>query len=319
MHHWRKCKFHMSDVNEHFDIPDMIKQLTARKNMNYSTVLVLGARTSGLFRSQKLYEILLLFGEPSFAELSPTRKFSDCYRTLTRHNLFSVSEIDTILRQSLAEVVVSEADRYLAEIVKLGFFDMIISTNVDDLLEQALKSAEMKEMRDFDVYYPPINIEKDVLRHDQEVPCRVFKAFGQFTTGNYAIRRSGYLMQHQHVEKQLETLLKRDILAIGLDPQWDAELYRAFHPQGDSIWFVNEDEMHEHPILRDVVHTRNARHFIDEEKGSYNHFIKALYWHFSKSELFAHSMNSILLHEIRELREDIRKLQDEIHNFRKPS
>ncbi len=319
MHHWRKRKFHMSDVNEHFDIPDMIRQLTARKSMNYSTVLVLGARTSGLFRSEKLYETLLLYSDPSFAELSPTKQFGACYRTLTNHNLFSISEIDTILTQSLAETVVTDVDLYLAEIVKFGFFDLIISTNVDDILEQALKSVGMRETRDFDIYSPSIDAEKGTLRHEKRVPCRVFKVFGQHTTGSYTIRRNAYWKQYQHVEKQLETQMKRDIMVIGLDPLWDAELYQAFHPQGDSIWFINEDEIHEHPLLQDVVHTRNARHFVDEEKGSYNHFMKALYWHFSESIPFTHSMSSILFNEIRELREDIRRLQEEIHNFRKPS
>ena len=298
----------MAKTSDQFDIPYMIRQLTARKNINYSTVLVLGARTGGLFRSQKLYETLLLYSDPSFAELSPTRKFSACYRTLTNHNHFSLSEIDTILTQSLAETVVTDVDLYLAEIIKLGFFDMIISTNVDDILEQALKSVGMRETRDFDIYSPAIDVGKDVLRHKQKVPYRVFKAFGQLTTGNYTIRRSGYLTRHQHIEKQLEVLLKRDILAIGLDPLWDAELYRAFHPQGDSIWFINEDEMHEHPVLPDISNTRNIRYFGDKEKGSYNYFIKHLYWRISESEPFSHIMSSIPFKEARKLQEDIRKL-----------
>ncbi len=298
----------MAKTSDQFDIPQMIRQLTARKSVNYSTVLVLGARTGGLFRSQKLYETLLLYSDPSFAELSLTRKFGACYRTLTNHNLFSISEIDTILTQSLAETAVTDVDLYLAEIIKFGFFDLIVSTNVDDLLEQALKSVGMRELRDFDIYNPSIDTEKSILRYEQRVPCRVFKVFGQHTTGNYTIRRNAYWKQYQHVEKQLEALLKRDILAIGLDPLWDAELYRAFHPQGDFIWFVNEDEMHEHPVLPDISNTRHIEYVGDKDKGSYNYFIKDLYRHFSESEAFSHSMSSVPFKEERKLQEDMRPL-----------
>src|SRR5207249_1828250 len=107
------------------------------------TVLILGARAGGFFRSQNFYNTMKVFGNPSFSQLPRVKQFSECYKLLTASNLFTSDGIDTILIASLNDVNIIDADVCLAKLVKLRAFDVIVSTNVDNLVEQVLEKEGM--------------------------------------------------------------------------------------------------------------------------------------------------------------------------------
>jgi len=136
--------------SEQFDISTIAKLLDVRKRNNHRAVLLLGARTGGLFRSDHFYESLQEFSNRDFNKLSPLEKFNECHSILTSDH-FSEAEIHSIVRTSLRDLTVTIADACLAELVKQGYFEEIISTNIDDMLEQALVEIEMQEQREFEV------------------------------------------------------------------------------------------------------------------------------------------------------------------------
>jgi hypothetical protein len=148
---------------ESVDISSLVAFLKMRKERN--TVLVLGSRTGAFFRSKDLQALTTLFSMRGLGldSFSLENRFKEIYTLLTQ-GLFNPDEIDTILTASLMNVDMTENDLLLAEIVKQGWFDVLISTNVDNMLEQLLERVGMRELRDFDVFCPVPDTQKGMLR-----------------------------------------------------------------------------------------------------------------------------------------------------------
>jgi len=266
-------------------VVEVANRLEMRRKTNKRTTLVLGARAGGFFRSKELLDILANFSFRDFTYLTPLEQFAECYQILTRPGLFSETDIDGLLRLALNEVFISGADLCLAELIKENIFDMIISTNIDDLLERALEQVDLKNQKDFDVVIPGHKATIYIDYTEKSFPCRIIKAFGDLSSKVYNIvgRRNQLILRlgdSETVRTLLERSLARDILVIGLDPIWDEELLAAFPPRSNttSYWYINEQEPDHNRLLERTWQGGPVR-LITGEDGNYEHFIKALHWH----------------------------------------
>ncbi|HLG61222.1 MAG TPA: hypothetical protein VKY19_04765 [Ktedonosporobacter sp.] len=269
------------------NVLEVANMLETRRKTNKRTTLVLGARAGGFFRSKELLDILRSFSLRDFTHLTPLEQFAECYQVLNRRGQFSENDLDGILRQALNEVFISGADLCLAELIKDNIFDMIISTNIDDLLERALEQVDLKDRKDFDVIIPGHKATIYIDYTEKSFPCRIIKAFGDLSSKVYNIveRRKQLILplDTETLRTLLERSLARDILVIGLDPVWDEEILAAFPPrsQATSYWYVNEQEP-DHHLQR--TWQGGAARLITGEDGNYEHFIKALHWHLCKEQ-----------------------------------
>lgn len=261
---------------EKAEIATLVNWLGMRKKINNPAVLFLGARAGGLFRSQELYNILRPFSKRTLSELPRTHQFEECYKVLSQGQ-FSERELDSILTESLHDIAFTDADVCLAEMVKQGLFSIIISSNIDDLLEDSFAQVEMREPFDYDVFTPEhMNVEESPY-HERIPPCKVIKVFGALSSKKYRILERGVHLDGNHnLKNRLEAYLARDVLVVGLDPTWDEEILRMFPTQGDFLWLVGEEELITHTTISRIVRTRQTKHLV----GSEHHEIwKAIYWH----------------------------------------
>ena len=301
-----------------FDSAYIANHLKLRQSTRHKTVLVLGSRCSGLFRSNYLYETLQTYGgSPTFSTSPRLKQFRECYQILTRRDGLSRSEIQSVLMRALDEVNCSTADLCLAELVKLGLFDLIISTQVDTLFEQALKEISMKELRDFEIFCPRGDMQEDASVPQPVTPCQLIKVFGQLTS-EYAVPRTSYLLHRPRLAGSLQYNLQRDVLVLGLDPLWDAELNRVLSSQGGSLWFINEEPLPEDGDLYHIGQGRQAR-TIENYNGRYERFVPALYWQLMGNLPLHDRLGEILMKEIQILSSEIRTLQKEVRDCCKPS
>ena len=302
-----------SNEQEMFNISFIARRLKMRENNQHKTVLVLGSRASSLFRSEALYGQLKYFSDSilSDPEQPQTKKFGACYDLLTSP-MFSPAEIDQILRQALKEVTVEGEDLCLARlVVVLRLFDVIITTCLDPIFEQALEMVGWKELRDFDMYTPPLDPQKyDPLSH-QRVPCRLVKVFGQLTTSEYIIHRGNHIKQHPSLHSLLQNLLQRDCLILGLDPVWDAEIYNIFPPLGNPIWYINEEPLDGRSGFSQLPPTRNILQLKGPD-GSFKQFAHMLHWHiFDKIPInFNEQTAHLFFKEVPRIHEDIQYLRE---------
>ena len=283
------------------DISYMAAFLRRCKALGQKTVLVLGSRTGGLFRSTEFYDTMKQFGLPSFDTQSLLQKFGTCYQLLTNKMIsqeqdkpdslppvfphFDALQIDTILSLALSKIDISPSDINLAQLIRLGLFDTIVSANVDDMLERAMKHVGMEQERDFYVYSP--HIDAGILKHAQQNTCLVMKIFGQFSLNNYTIgQRHEYLANNQYFANWLQDIRQYHLLIVGLDPLWDAELFRILSTKDESFWSIDgkilklQAETYQMATIRSIWHVR-------EKEDSYGHFFQALHKEYSKHQLLA--------------------------------
>jgi hypothetical protein len=250
---------------QQWDIEELAKLLKLRKGNGQPTVLLLGARAGELFRNRYFYESLRGFSHRDFNNLSRIEQFCECYTILTK-NPFSETDIHSILRASLRDLAITKTDAYLAELVKQGYFDEIISTNIDDVLERSFLQADMQEHKDFEVTIPV----RETL-HERSLPHRIFKIYGDFGSRMYIIKeRLSHLDKNQEIKSALQRILARDVIIVGVDHYWDEDIFRTIPSQSGTIFFINEDEQ---AVNHSIFKERKA-HYI---RGSYEDFMRELY------------------------------------------
>ena len=259
----------MTDMYK-LSIQDIAKRLETRKQIQNSTVLVLGSRAGGLFRSQSLYTTLSQFSSRPFSELPRIEAFEECYSILQRKEDLSASDVHGIINRAVQEVSFSGEDEALAQLIQQGYFSDIITTNVDDVLEEALRHVGLRTGRDFEILYPGMNrrLHPTTFSHKW-----IVKVFGDFLSGNYAIKeRTKYLTTE--VRSVLDTLLRKDVLMVGIDPAWDEELLLACPLLGDTLWYVSEDTSLP-PLIERLMRSRSGAIFCGED-GQYSQFFPKL-------------------------------------------
>jgi nucleoside phosphorylase len=262
------------------NVSNIATLLKVRKHGNIRPVLFLGARAGGLFRNPTLYEIIKILSEHAFDEFSDSDKFRECFTVLSDANRFSTSDIEAFLLESLDETTEREEDEYLVKLVKDEYFKIIITTNIDMLLESAFRD-EMRRYHNVEVFVAGDQNQKTIVYPETKC-CTIVKTFGDLETRRYYIAGNELDLGteiHLKLKQFLEDYLRRDILVIGFDPSWDQSIEPAFPMSPDSsLWYVNEEPPPNDSFIAKVMRKRKGQSIIGTE-GSYKSFIKTLYEH----------------------------------------
>lgn len=256
------------------DIQEMANLLEIRKNSHQHTTLLLGARAGQLFRSARFYEELQFFSNRNFHRLSRIKQFKECYAILTSGK-FCETDLNGFLLIALRDIDVTSADISLASLIRNQYFDEIISTNIDDVLEDALLRVEMKEGRDYEV----MRIGRNPLRYEKSGFCRITKVFGDFESRDYTVRGRASYIDHPETRSSVQSLLKKDLLIVGIDPDWDKDILRLIPTHTRArIWFVSEDNdiVGKSSFLSDILRARDATYILGPG-CSYDFFVRKLH------------------------------------------
>lgn len=259
-------------------IEQMAKRLEMRKKNNEYTTLLLGARAGQLFRSADFYNNLQLFSNLHFHRLPRFKQFKEVHTILTSGKL-SETDLNSFLRSALRDIDVTSTDISLASLIRNHYFNEIISTNIDVVLEEALLRIEMKEDRDYEVIRIGRNIGRNVPGQERPHPIRITKPFGDFASQDYIIRGRPSHLDNTEMRSSLLSLLKKDLLIIGIDPDWDKDILRMIPVNTKAtVWFVSEDTdiVGKSPFLSDMLRARHATHILVPE-GSYDFFVGKLH------------------------------------------
>jgi hypothetical protein len=273
-------------------------------------VLFLGARAGSLFHSQAFYEMLKGYSTSNFDIRSPADQFAECYKVLQKGR-FSEKEIDTILTSSLRYTAVAEAHTCVAELIKEGVFDIIISTNIDNHLEDALKELGMKEQYDFGVFLPDPERQslQEFLFSEPRQSCKIIKTFGDLSSSVYKISKRDFCLDAiLGMKNYLENILARDVLVLGFDPVWDAEMLRVFPAEKNSLWLASEEDVSvKHPFWSLARHGRPIK-LIMGKAGRFEQFFKALYWQLYERMPINDQLIRGTLNELRIIRNQLSQL-----------
>lgn len=276
----------LTDSSE-LSVADLAQLLRETQGIDHRIVLFLGSRAGALFRSKYFYETCKFYSARSFNALPQIKQFAECYRVLHQID-FSKDDLLKLLTDSLHALPLSEPDILLAELVKKGIFDIIISTNVDGMLEQAFSHTAMRALYDYQIFIPQHDSIDDIYHIALEPCCKLVKIFGDIALQKYTmIGRDMYLENNQRLKHYLGTVLSNDVLMVGYDPLWDRAIAGIFPEEGRRFWLVSEEKNSDDsmPLLQ-VMEKYKERYVIGGD-GSYDQFIKALHWHIVKEELLS--------------------------------
>jgi hypothetical protein len=257
------------------ELEQIARQLKSVRRANgLKTVLVLGSQAGGLFRHPALQYLVQALAPPALQATLHYKQFAECFRQLTKAEGFSKTEQYALLTGALEYVTPSEADRCLAQLIIQGYFDPIITTGADTLLEQALMEVGWRPLHHFEVINPTAEIEERMLSGGRRSACTVLKVFGSLASQHYVLSgRYAHIGNILHYQA-LTQILRRDCLIIGFDKAWDESLYHLFPPHGDTCWLIAEEADERFRLLKE---TRNILLLHEKDCVDYETFFVQLY------------------------------------------
>ena len=288
-------------IGTHITVADVANALQERRRQGHKTVLFLGSRAGALYQSPSFYDALQKTKHYDPASLAEKDQFAACYHIFK--NLSDKAEINTILQQSLQYPKITPGYTALAKLIKQGYFSIILTTNIDNLLEDALSQVEINEACDYSIVTPD---QIDSRKNDQENKLRIIKVSGGFPSKNSFLGQEENLRRiSKNLRDHLEDLLVKDILLIGYDPVWDQAITSVFPPQIETLSFINEDEPPENSSIFPILQRSEiATTTLIGEMGNYEFFMRLLYWQLQSDQKTTLSLLSIP-NKLQDLRDTI--------------
>jgi TIR domain len=279
-------------------IEEILENLLVAQRQGRRVGLFLGHRAGALFSNNTLYEALektvksekdlsaLLTSDTlaiedmlrlhlqSMSNLSPLDKFKKCHDTLRDH--FSEKGIHTILVHAIAPVRYRKEDDLLAQLIKKGFFNPVITTSIDTLLEDACKVfCGMQQPGDYQV----INYGKDSIDKIEQYDAtstQIVKIFGDLDQLKYkTVGNEFNLKDDPNLRDFLSKKLADEIVVIGYDPIWDGPIEQAFSAAGKVVWYIDEELPQQGTHLAQVLNQGRGRYLISPQE-SYSDFLQKL-------------------------------------------
>ncbi len=156
----------------------------------------------------------------------------------------SLSETEryTRLQAFFQEPNPSPGYRRLAELIKDGYFDVILSTNFDFLLENAFFVVGLKA-EDVEVLVNGRESEDYILKAlERRTPrIKLLKLHGDLKARNMAFTPKEIFEFGQKVENVLVKYLNGDVLIIGHEMR-DDDINRCIRGDGGALWYVHPEE-----------------------------------------------------------------------------
>lgn len=211
-------------------LANFIKARMAAKGVKYVVWLGAGASyASGIMPTPRMKaEIVKQYdGEGSTID----KKFDNLWDTSGKDQRYDM------LAPLLRDKIPSSGYHKLAELIKAGYFDIIIAFNFDDLLEKALDKAGF---HDFRVIINELVKEDEILGllESPEPRVKLLKLHGDWKSKKFAFSAQEILEYHRKVGKVVAKYSQGDVIICGYAFK-DVNVIRAFSSEGGAIYYVN--------------------------------------------------------------------------------
>ncbi len=236
-----------------------------RENEESPYVLVLGSGPAVSMGSSSMQEVVY--------NVAGTRDLDKFHKTLDG---LSGTERYLLLKKYFDSIEPSDGYRRLAELVKKGYFNVILSTNLDPFVEEALAAEKVKSVEVI-VCGNRRGIETVDIPQDSASPVRVVKLHGDVETRAFAFTPSEITVFGSDSEPLLRAYLAQDVIIIGHGSR-DYDINRAISREGGAIWYVGQSPPATDDSVYQAMRARKTQdNMITGEFGWFDHFFEALY------------------------------------------
>lgn len=297
-------------------VKDIAQRLKQRKTNNEPPTLFLGSRTGWYYNHEKLYEWAKSFSNvaTAFDTYTDSKKFQECY-TVLKSKRFNSGSIEDLLKSWLVRPAKPGiADICMAEMIFGGYFDVVISTTIDPLLQAGLQyqqSLEETVAYKNDVLILNVHPLEHLLREERRVN-KTIKIFGDLETS-----RNYHTAQHElnlddttntELKAYLTRVFSKMTVMIGFDSVWDQPIMKAFSSSGRDIIYINEDELDEESEMAKAIMAREGRWLIGQE-GSYTRLMATLHKELFLQEPLSFALARKLSEQLEIVHQNIAEIQ----------
>ncbi len=181
-----------------------------------------------------------------------------------------------ILRDLVEGAAPSEGYAALAALIRAGYFDIVLSTNFDPLLEDALAGLPMRR-RDYVTLVHGVMEPEFVADHlDNRVPrVKVLKLHGDLFYRKFYYTGAEIAAFPPQIDEALRTYLnRRDVLIVGHGMS-DEDINRCLSSEGSALWYVGPG-----PPSADMASLmasrRSQQNVVDGDDGYFDAFFTQL-------------------------------------------
>jgi hypothetical protein len=222
-------------------------------------VLFLGAGTfleSGEPETEAIVKrIVRDFGDTSVAE-EPER-YTEFYRVLDNviQNRMGRGDRQATFHRYFEHIGPSEGYMRIAELLKLGWFDIVLTTNFDNMLETAFVELRLSRGKDYDLFVVgrDRNDEIGYFLAKRRPRIKLIKLLGDLGAGILNFRPVERLEFPDQVRVGLKQLTTRNMILLGYGVR-DRSMLRILSREGDAIWWAGSSEPSwDDPDQRDLL------------------------------------------------------------------
>ena len=264
-------------------------------------VLVLGAGASlasGASSTAQIVDTVVeKHGGQNPTDLSWEEKLDIFYEVL---DSVSAGERYLILSRHLKGVDPSPGYRHLVTLVKAGCFDLILTTNFDLFLENALMDARLRS-QDFTVLINGQDQEEQIIKALKYPTPRIkiLKLHGDLNARIFAFTPEEVFQFTERIEQALTDILNGDIVVVGHSLR-DDDLNRCIRANEGALWYVNPAE----PSMADfagraILARGTPDHIISGKLGRFDDFFAWLRLELLLAEVYLDPEGQSLLEEMR--------------------
>lgn len=259
-------------LNKIHSIATLMRERGENKEPPY--VLLLGAGASLASGASSMTQIIDTVVQEHAGQdpvsLSEEKKLTVFYEKLDQ---VSAEERYLILSRHLKGAELSAGYRHLTALIKAGYFNMILNTNFDLFLENALMDAGMRS-QDFTVLINGQDQEEQIIASLKYVAPRVklLKLHGDLNARLFAFTPAEIFQFAGKIEHALTEILNQDLLVVGHSLR-DDDINRCLRANGGALWYVNPNEPAATDFVGRAIHSRGTpEHFIHGELGRFDAF-----------------------------------------------
>ena len=174
----------------------------------------------------------------------------------------------------------SPSDGYsdLAYLIKMGYIKMVLSTNLDNLLEKALNNIDWYQPDNFIVVVNGKDSSDEV--HEQlessRAPFKLIKLHGTLESpGSYAFTPEEVFDFEKTIKPSLSRIMNQSLIVIGHSMQ-DRDIDMLFDDEGKEIHFVKPTRPETESRIDTILKVRRQGSIIEGDDGKFDDFFRKL-------------------------------------------
>ncbi|MDY0129099.1 MAG: SIR2 family protein, partial [Methanosarcina vacuolata] len=210
------------------------------------------------------------------------KKDIDGKKLILFFDIWSTRDHDTrysILREHLWEgKIPSKGYNDLVDIIKQGYFNTIISTNLDHLIEKALEEKGLRRPDNFIVLVNGKDKPEEIIEQieSSRVSLKILKLHGTLESPrSYAFTEEEIFDFTKEIKPKLVQIINKSIIIIGHSMQ-DRDINVLFEGEGKEIHFVNPSLPDPGSMIYKTLVVRRKGNIISGDDGDFDTFFQKL-------------------------------------------